>query len=137
MGQHVTGQRRGCRLAVGPGDAHQARARLCNFACKDFGVTDDFRAAGQRLLDAPVRLRVGQRHTRRQHETVQRGKVDLVQVHHRQAKLTGALSGCRRIIPGQHLGPAAQQGIDSGIAAAAKAEHADPLALECVCRDSH
>ena len=137
MGQHMARQRGRGGLAVRPGDADEAGIAVGDLAGENFRIANDLRARCARLLDAPVRLGMGQRHARRQHEAVQRCKVHLMQVDHRQAQLFSLLGRRRRIVPGQHLCPAANQGVHGGVARTPEAKHADPLAPERMCRNRH
>ncbi len=70
LGQDMGDQRRRRRFAVGAGDGDERRGRRARrpLAREELDVADHFDAGRPRALDGPMRLRMGQRHARRQYE---------------------------------------------------------------------
>ena len=129
--QHMADQRGGGRFAIGAGYADDPCTRHHGFARENLGVADDFNARVARLQHRPVRFGMGEWHTGTQHQCIEAGEIETVQVGDRQPLRPGFFHRRVRIIPGVNLRPAQRQGLDAGRAGACEAEHGDTFAFEC------
>ena len=109
LAQDMGDQRRRRRLAVGSGDGHERRARRARgaLAGEEFDVADDSDAGRLRPFDRPVRLGMGQRHARREHERREAAPVDGGQIDRREALCGGARTRLFVVVPGGDPAPPA------------------------------
>ena len=137
--QHMGDERRGGRFAIGAGDRDKRRAWRPGAALtdKEFDVADDWNPRGVRKIDGPVRLWVGQRHTRRKHKHPEISPVGMSEIDERDAPVGGALASGRAVVPGGHFGAAGDQRPRGRQPRAAKAEESDALPAQGLDRRHH
>jgi hypothetical protein len=124
--QDVPDQCRGGGLAVGAGDADEAR--FAAGAGQELDVADDLRAGLPGPADDRMRGRKGERDSGAQDERGGPGPVAGLQVHERHAPGPRPLAGLLDVVPGPQLGPARHQRPRRGEAGAAEPHHRDRLA---------
>ncbi len=129
--QHVANQGRGRRLAVGAGDADDARLlaslRRADRAEEQLDIADHFAARLARLEHKRVRAWMCQRHPGAEHQRRHIAPVDACKIAHAHA---GSL--CRRprrrlVVPAKHFGPAGRKRKCRRDARARKPEDRDGL----------
>ena len=132
LAHQVRDQRRGGGLAVGAGDGDERRiGRMAlALAAEQFDVADHFDASLLRGDHGPVRLGMGQRHARRQHQRCEIRPGDRPQIR-------GDETGPRRfrhlrqcVVTGDHLRATRLQRMTACKPRSAEAEHGNRLALE-------
>ena len=126
--QHVAEQRRGRRLAVGPGDADVARIGLG--AAKQLNVADDLRPGLARQFDDRVRCRMAVRDARRENQRCRLLPVAAVEIYQRHAALRSAGTGVLAVVPGPDFGAAGLQRTRCCQAGSSEPEHPDRQAME-------
>ena len=123
--QHMPDHCGGGRLAVGPGDGNDPRAR--HLPHEQLDIADDFHPGVLRSDDRRMRFRMGQRDAWRQHQHVDRRPVGGVRCGHLCATDSGA---CLRIVvPGNDPGTTGQRCNHSGPSAAGEPQHEQGLVL--------
>jgi hypothetical protein len=99
------------RFAVGAGDGDERRLG-CDpraLAGVKLNVADDLHVGCPGLAHDPVRLGMGERHARRQHQGGEAAPVGGRQVLHRDAGVCGRLASRGAVVAGHDLGPAGDQ----------------------------
>ena len=111
--QHPTDQGRGRRLAVGAGDGDHARPLTLRQGGQrpreQLHIADDRHARLMSALDAPVRLGMGQRRARRQHQGGEPRPVGAGQILDREAFRLGLHPTRDAVVPQHGDGPARLQ----------------------------
>ena len=109
--QDVGDERRGRRLAVGAGDGDERRigAALGPLAAEQLDVADDLDTRGPGLGHRPVRLGMGQRHARRQHQRGKAAPVGVSEVLHAEARRCGRVPALGRVVGSNDRGAAGDQ----------------------------
>src|SRR5690606_19893899 len=138
-GADVADEGRGGRLAVGAGDGDDLRpfvlGRGVHGAGEELDVAQDLDARSLGLLPRPVRLRVRQRHARREHQGGEPAPVGGGEVRQRQPCGFGGGAARRPVVPQRDLGAAGDQRARGGEARTGQAEHGDRPAFEATDRD--
>jgi hypothetical protein len=127
--EHMGDQRRGGRFAIGAGDRDKRCAWRPGAALADeeLDVADDWNPRLVRKIDGPVRLWVGQRHTRRKHKHPEAAPVGMSEFDQRDTRGRGALTSSWAIVPGGHFGAAGDKRPRGRQPRAAKAKESDAL----------
>jgi hypothetical protein len=125
-------QRRRGGFAVGTGDGDKRRLRRMTAAlpAKQFDVTDHFNAGLLRRQHAPVRRRMSQRRTRRQHQSRETRPRYFAQIRRGEARLRGLGDVVGTVVTGDHFRPAGLQGVAARKPGSAETEHRDRLACK-------
>ncbi len=131
--ENVGDERRGGRLAVGAGDGDEGRvgAALGALAAEQLDVADDLHAGSIGLPDRPMRLGMGERHPRRQHEGGKAPPVRLAQILDPQASGGCGSAAIGRVIGANDAGAAGLKRAGGGQARSRQAENSDRLASKC------
>ena len=85
---------------------------------------------GMRQIDSPMRLGMGKRHARREHECGEGTPVDRPQIRRADAARRGLGDRIRIVVPGRDVGAAGGEGFGRGQPRATEAEKRDLAALE-------
>ncbi len=127
--QNVGDERSRGRFAVGAGHGHEWRVRSARgaLARKELDVADDRHARFVGAPDRPVRLRMRERHARREHEKPKAAPVRFAQVHERESRFRRALARLRIVVPGRNVGAAGDEGAQGRKPRASKPEDRDRL----------
>ena len=135
--QHMRQKRGGRGFAVGAGNGDERRSRRARrpLASEKLDIADDFNAGLVREVDSPVRLRIGQRNARRQHEAGKAGPVGIAQVTDRYAFAHCGLDAVGIVVPRHHGRAACHERAGRGDARAAEPEQRDLAASGCGDRD--
>ena len=130
-------QCRGGRFAVGPGDRDERAIRRMSSPLphEDLDVADDLDTGIAGKADRPVRFRMGERHTGRQHEGCDRRPVDLPQVPCRHALGLCPRDAVGIVVPGNHSRTAGLKRLGRGKTGTAEPEQRNSLPLEGGGRD--
>lgn len=135
--QNMCDQRRGGRLAVGPGNRNEGAIRRVGttFSDKELDIADDLDAGGFRQIDGPVRLRMRQRHARCQHEGGETRPVNRPKIRRLDALGLGLCDTVGIIIESHDVGTAGDQRPGRDKTRTAEPEKNDFLTLERRDRD--
>ncbi len=100
-GDQMRGERRGRRFAVGAGDRDDfcPGAQCAPLAAEQLGVADDFDACRLGALHRPMRLRMRQRHARREHQRGKLAPIRPAQIHRLETRLDGRRPALLAIVP--------------------------------------
>ncbi len=91
-------------------------------AAEQLDIPDHFDSRGARKPDRPMRRRMGQRNTGREHERRNPAPVELAQVLDRNAGTCRTSDAVLAVVPAHHIGPAGGERAGSNHPGAAQAE---------------
>ena len=97
---------------------------------KELDVADDRRARRMRALDRPVRLRMGQRHSRRQHEEIEAAPVGFGEIGEPNPGRDRPIAGLGAVVPDRDLRAAIDERADRRQTRSAEAEDGDFLTAQ-------
>ncbi len=126
-------QRRRRRFAVGAGDRDERAIRRMRpaLAHEELDIADDIDTGGMRKIDRPVRLRMGQRHAGRQHESAANALQSMpCRSAGPDALRRGLGDAVGIVVPGGDIGAAGDQRPGGGKPGTAEPEERDLLVLE-------
>ena len=132
LAHQMRDQRRGRGLSVGAGDGDERCVRCMKLAlaAEQFDVADHLDARLLRCNHRPVRLRMGQRHARRQHQHSKIRPRHVAQIGGRETGLCRFRELRWRVVAGDHFRPARLQRMTARKPRSAEAEHGNRLTLE-------
>ena len=126
--ENVADQRHGGRFAVGAG--HPDVACIALGAGEQLDVRDDLGPGRARALDHGMRLGMGVRDPRREHQRAEACPVAAMEINERHAVGGGRPAALLVVVPRPHLGAARRQRLGCAHAGFAKAHDGDGMARE-------